>query len=280
MLDCLEELSVPHEQNPKCNYIVVDGMVMINMLVPDNLSEKTFNDWSVKRVVSNLRVLLDGASRLDVVNDVHKENSLKSHTRGTRGTGVRIHIINGSTKLQRDWKSFLRNDYNKTKLISYLADEVTTEMRDDENTIIFTTNEEVRSVPERDNTALEPCDQEEADSRMFLHIADAAAQGNTTFMIRTNDTDVVVLSVVYASKKNLDIQVSFGTGKNHRYINSQEIARKLGEDKCRALVVIQRLSLEVKERKPAGQPVRHTLKLTPILINLTESLSDPSELSL
>ena len=67
--------------------------------------------------------MLKKVQRLDVVNDVYKEDSLKSHVRGIRGTGVRIHKVDNSTKLPRDWKAFLTNDTNKTLLISYFSNE-------------------------------------------------------------------------------------------------------------------------------------------------------------
>ena len=58
--------------------------------------------------------------------------------------------------------------------------------------IFITTVDQVRSIPEGSNNTLQPCNQEEADSRMFLHMDNAAISGHTSFMIRTKDTDVVV----------------------------------------------------------------------------------------
>ena len=44
LLQCFEELSTPLKTSPKCDAIVVDGMVMINMLVPDSSTQNTFGD--------------------------------------------------------------------------------------------------------------------------------------------------------------------------------------------------------------------------------------------
>ena len=42
---------------------------------------------------------------------------------------------------------------------------------------------------------LSPCSHEEADTRMMVHVADAVDKGHNSIMIRTVDTDVVVLAV-------------------------------------------------------------------------------------
>ena len=42
---------------------------------------------------------------------------------------------------------------------------------------------------------LSPCTHEEADTRMFLHAADAVQQGDRKILLRTVDTDVLLLAV-------------------------------------------------------------------------------------
>ena len=156
-----------------------------------------------------------------------KRTVLKSHVRGIRGTGGRIHKVDNSTKLPRDWKAFLRNDNNKTLLKSYLAKEVISLLKNDDKTILFTTADSVLSASDRDNTILYPCNQEEANSRIFLHVEDAVKSGSSSITIRTNDTDVVVLAAAYASKRKVQIYVSMGIGENNRrYIDATELAEK------------------------------------------------------
>ena len=46
-----------------------------------------------------------------------------------------------------------------------------------------------------DVSTLSPCTQEEADSRIFLHVAAAASCGHRQVIVRTIDSDVVVLAV-------------------------------------------------------------------------------------
>ena len=44
-------------------------------------------------------------------------------------------------------------------------------------------------------TALSPCQQEEADTRMMLHLYHAAGQGHSKACLRNVDSDVVVLAI-------------------------------------------------------------------------------------
>ena len=48
------------------------------------------------------------------------------------------------------------------------------------------------SIP-RNLDGLSPCTHEEADTRLLLHAADCAQHGHKKIMLRTVDTDVVVL---------------------------------------------------------------------------------------
>ena len=59
-------------------------------------------------------------------------------------------------------------------------------------------------IPPRDISHLAPCDHEEADTRMILHVADVVNDGHQKVLLRTVDTDVVVLAVAAAT--NMDIQ--------------------------------------------------------------------------
>ena len=44
-------------------------------------------------------------------------------------------------------------------------------------------------------TALSPCQQEEADKRMMIHLHHAAGQGHSKAFLWTVDSDVVVLAI-------------------------------------------------------------------------------------
>ena len=53
----------------------------------------------------------------------------------------------------------------------------------------------------------------------MLHVADAVKSGIQKIMIRTVDTDVVVIAVSAVHKLNItSLWMAFGVGKNFRYI--------------------------------------------------------------
>ena len=102
--------------------------------------------------------------------------------------------------------------------------------------IVTTNGSEVVCSPPQDTSLLAPCNHEEADTRMILHLADAVSKDFQKILLRTVDTDVVVLSVAAAA--TLDIQalwVAFGTGKNFRYMPIHENVASIGPSKSQAL---------------------------------------------
>ena len=52
-------------------------------------------------------------------------------------------------------------------------------------------------------STLVPYTQEEADTRIFLHILNGSVSGSTRVLVRTVDTDVAVISVALFTKLNL-----------------------------------------------------------------------------
>ena len=149
---------------------------------------------------------------MDIVWDQYFENSLKSQATSKRGKGVRRRV-NEATNLPRYWQA--RLSYSPSwQTISHT---------------VSTKGSGVLCIPPRDTSHLAPCDREEADTRMILHLADAVKEGFRKIFLRTLDTDVVVLAVAAADK--LDVQklwAAFGTGKNFRYIPVHEISISLG----------------------------------------------------
>ena len=86
---------------------------------------------------------------------------------------------------------------------------------------------------------LQDCDHEEADTRIALHLYDAINRGARNVLVRTVDTDVIVIlmGLFYDinSSATATIWVAFGTGKNFRYYNINSIVQELGADKSQAL---------------------------------------------
>ena len=90
---------------------------------------------------------------------------------------------------------------------------------------------------------LAPCTQEEADTRLLLHAADCVRQQHSIIIIRTSDTDVVVLAISLSQQLGAkELWTSFETGKYFRYIAIHDIESKLGPGKCKALPVFHAIT--------------------------------------
>ena len=165
-----------------------------------------------------VRAQLRHVKRLDIVWDDYFQTSLKATTRGNRGTGVQRQVASNN-QLPRNWKEFLRTDENKRELFKFLADCIASV--EVEKQIISIYGKEVKSILPRDNTSsLAPCTHEDADTRMLLHVQDAVQQGYEKVVIRTFDTDVLVLAVAIFQQ----LWVAFVTGTQLRYIATHEIS--------------------------------------------------------
>ncbi len=123
---------------------------------------------------------------------------------------------------------------NKTDLFTFLVNYI--KLQTTSKQLVSTNGSEVVCIPTIDNTHLAPCNHEEADTRMILHIADAVDKGFQKILLRTVDSDVVVLCVAVVAKISVrELWIAFGTGKHFRYIAAHEIAASLGPNKSQAL---------------------------------------------
>ena len=146
-----------------------------------------------------------------------------------------------STRIPTDWKCFLRNDENKNELFLLLASYVVSMVIPDDKEPYTTSGESVLSSTNRMN--LTPCTHEEADTRPMVHVLDASCCGHQGIMIRTSDTDVVVLAVSIVSRiPAVELWVAYGTGKHLQNIAVHIIAAALGRERAFALSMFHALS--------------------------------------
>ena len=78
--------------------------------------------------------------------------------------------------------------------------------------MIVTHDDEVLSSAPCGLAGLMSCTYEEADTRMSVHATDGAEYGKNNILLRTVDTDVVVIGISMAQKIGCDcLCVAFGT---------------------------------------------------------------------
>ena len=92
---------------------------------------------------------------------------------------------------------------------------------------LLTTNADlVLSNKPTDVTALSPCQQEEADTRMMLHLYHAAGQGHSKAFLRTVDSDVVVLVInIFYQLRLSALWIGYGTGETYKDIPIPHISQ-------------------------------------------------------
>ena len=134
---------------------------------------------------------------VDVVFNTYRQDSLKSATWKKRGKGTRMRV-EGKNKLPGNWHKFLREDSNKTELFNLLSGRVTGELF--RGLVVMILGDSVCSSVPFTEERLSLCTYEEADTRMLLHAAEGVTQGMKRIMIKTVDTDVVVLAVSQANR--------------------------------------------------------------------------------
>jgi len=141
----------------------------------------------------------------------------------------------GNNKIPTNWKGFLRDEKNKEELFSFLSVKIMQFKFPDGKKVFVTdgpfvlTNDTTQSMPQ--------CDHEEADTRVVIHLIDALEKGLSTCLVRTVDTDIIVillgkLSYFITVNSDANVWVAFGTGKNFAYWHINTIYFNLGQDKC------------------------------------------------
>ena len=233
LIRCLESVNPVQDEysQPMVQVSILDGAAIINMLRPGAV--RTFLDYANDVFKPYIISQLQHVARLDIIWDLYVADSLKSDTRSKRGKGVRRRVEPSST-VPRNWQEFLRINENKTELFSFLASFVIAINTDKQ--IITTKDTHVLSNIDQNMSNISPCSHEEADTRIFLHLEDAVRKGYNSAVIRTVDTDVVVLAIASASRLNIsELWIAFGSGKSFHYIAAHDLARVLGPDRCNAL---------------------------------------------
>ena len=88
---------------------------------------------------------------------------------------------------------------------------------------------------------MDVCTQEEADTRMMVHLKDMIDNGSKTICVKTVDSDVMVILVglfykIKRSENVGNIWLEYGTGTNLRFFNVRDLYNSVGETKARGLL--------------------------------------------
>ena len=229
---------------PNASAVIIDAMALLQTLprIPDR-----FIDLA-DRILSAVIKQAGEARRLDFVADQYPSISIKNIEREKRGRSgqLSVQITSPQQLCPRQWKKFLANGLNKTNLMEFLADVWGTDQRFaekiGERTLFVTHGESCTKISVdaqgsiSSGIVLELCsNQEEADTRMFLHALHASNAGHQRILIKSSDTDVEVLACYFRENITADIFLLSGTRSRARVIPVSQVCEQLGVEVCRAL---------------------------------------------
>ena len=145
--------------------------------------------------------------------------------------------MEATSRPPNDWMSFLRIDENKTELFRFLSESLIHSVPY-EIKLLCAFDDKVVSNKDCDLTTLAPCNQEEGDTRVFLHVLDMATKGIKSAKVRSVDTDVVVIGTSLFDKFGdlEELWVEFGVGKNKKWYPIHLVYKELGPDVALALL--------------------------------------------
>ena len=236
LLPCLEKISSVQVEWPSVKAFLLDCAAIVNMLSPG--PSKTFMEYSQGVFLPFVKSQLQHVLRVDVVWDIYIADNLKTTTRNKRGKGIRRRVKPDS-KIPGNWVAFLRVDENKEELFHFLADQLVS-VEAEHGQVISTKGDSVVCNGQRDDiSGLAPCKHEEVDTRLLLLAADAGKCGFNKIMLRTIDTDVLVIAIAAFHELALsELWIAFGIGKHFCFVPVciHEIASSMGQQKSRALL--------------------------------------------
>ena len=225
----IESRVAPDESIPLPSACIIDGMSLVNKISGDN---RTFGD--IAESIFMIAIQSGNASsRIDIVFDVFKDNSIKTADRGL----AHGNIIAGQ-KIQQ-WRRLLRSSASKTALIKFLCQAWRNNPYPEKlgsKLLYITCEKECFKVTKDGSEVVDELatSQEEADTRMLLHTKHASSNYRS-MVIMTEDTDVFIirLSVYHQISGNMYIQC--GTKNRLRHIDITKVGQSLGEETCKAL---------------------------------------------
>ncbi len=83
---------------------------------------------------------------------------------------------------------------------------------------------------------ISPCNHENADMSVIIIVFDSARKGSQTLLMRTVDTYILALGIVYVERLGVQkLLTAFGTKKTFCYLAAHAISQASGSAKSRAL---------------------------------------------
>lgn len=196
------ESSARFPVSEKDTAVIIDAMAMIQTV--KSAGATTFADMVQEYSTIIVRLLSqNNCSRVDLVFDQYKSQSIKSFERQRRGetNAIEVKIQHQNTPIPKQWAKFMSNPKNKKNLAKFLSSnlaEVLKEKLQPSQQVLlaggFTDGKETLWISSGSSHHVPTLysDHEEADTRLLLH-AKHASNSHQRVIIHSPDTDVAVL---------------------------------------------------------------------------------------
>ena len=135
--------------------------------------------------------------------------------------------VSGQANIPGNWSDFLRDLNDKQELFQFLSDKIGCTDCPTGRQIFITSG--ATMVSRGTGHCMSLCDDDDADTRIVVHLLDALDCGYAICVVRTVDTDVVAILIgkfnsIIDKYPTADIWVAFGTGKGFMYLHIGSIA--------------------------------------------------------
>lgn len=194
--------------------LVVDAMAFVQRY--QNLGCQKFGEVTnkyLRKVISLKPVGCDGIHFIGDRYDVSPTESLKGEEREKRQKIKSREYLLADALLVPEWKIFIQNGNNKSSLLDYIGESWIQNMAllppgvsitlggvfKHPGRAVLINSLEMKEIPELSCTQ-----HEEADTRIFSHIAFSVEHGYKRAIIEATDTDIFIMSMYY-SKKFLEL---------------------------------------------------------------------------
>ena len=207
---------------PKSSCTIVDGMALVQKVKCVGLTFDKAADEIFNAPLSSA----NGSTRIDVVFDINKDESIKNVERNRRCSDTLSFKKIVGTNVIRQWNSFLGDNNNKNSLVHFLVDNWREYTMPVNKVIYATIGDKCICLSDSMNTPTLLCKQEETDTRIFLHCKHASARFREV-IIHTPDTDVFVLALGFARLLNCELFIKTGVKDKNINISISRIIRPL-----------------------------------------------------
>ena len=219
------------EAIPQPSTCIIDGMSLVQKVHGDN---KTFAELSDAIFISALYTGIE-SSRIDVVFDADRDESIKNAERVNRGSDILFSSIVAGHKVKQ-WRCLLSSPKSKSNLIKFLVQDwqkqsLRTKLL---NKVMYVTCErKCFRVTEDTWSEVESLysTQEEGDTRMLLH-AKHEEEECTAIIIASQDTDVFITSLSFAHEFVCQLDVKSSTQTREKFVDVQKVAAAVGHNMC------------------------------------------------